>query len=446
MSGEWWERTVNKIVTERYASRLLPSRPRAGYVWGMDIQITARKTDGVERLLEVSVPLDTVREAEERAARRWASRVSVPGFRAGKAPTAMVRKRYASAIRQEALETLVQEAYKEVVDREKIRLAGQPRIEHLHFDDGKPLTFELHLEVRPEIELARTTGFRVPRALTPVTEEQVREQVENLRSQRANWIPVQDKALPGDLVTAQLATSEEGGGMGEAKEYRIVLGEGQAIPGIEELIMETPTGQTVERPVRWPEDFPDETQRGKTKMVRVTVVDVKRKALPELNDAFAREVGDFESLEALTGAVRDDLQRHAEREADASVRQRLIDDIIAANPFEVPPSWVNQLIAAYIDAYQIPEEDRDRFRQEFRAMADRQVRRDLVIDTIAERERLQATEADIDVRVAEVASKRGADPGQVYASLQKAGRIRELERSITEDKVFAWLTEKNSVE
>jgi trigger factor len=176
------------------------------------------------------------------------------------------------------------------------------------------------------------------------------------------------------------------------------------------------------------------------------VNDVKRKALPELDDALAREVGDFDSLDALRTAVREDLSRHAEREADAEVRQKLVDEVIAANPFDVPPSWVNQLVQAYFEAYQIPAEERERFANEFRPMAERQVRRDLVIDTIAQRENLAATESDIDDRVAEIAQKRGADPGAVYASLQKAGRIKELERSITEDKVFGWLMEKNLVE
>jgi trigger factor len=144
--------------------------------------------------------------------------------------------------------------------------------------------------------------------------------------------------------------------------------------------------------------------------------------------------------------VREDLRRHAEREAEAEVRQRLVDDIVAANPFEVPQSWVNQLVEAYIEAYQVPEEERARFRTEFRPVAERQVRRDLVIDTVAEREGLAATERDIDDRVAEMAAKRNADAGQLYASLQKAGRIRELERSITEDKVFDWLMKNNTVE
>jgi trigger factor len=358
----------------------------------------------------------------------------------------MIRKRFGPAIREEALNSLLNEAYKEVLEREKIQPAGQPRVEHVHFDEGQPLTFELHVEVRPEIVLARTTGFRVQRNRRAVSDEQVRDQIEHLRDQRATWTPVEEKPLPGDLVTVQLATADESGAMPEAKQYQIVLGAGQAIAGIEEVIMEGTPGQTVERPVKWPDDFPDEEQRGKTKAVRVTLVDVKRKQLPELDDAFAREVGDFDSLDGLQKTVREDLERHTERDADAEVRQKLVDDIISANPFDVPKSWVDQMVEAYIEAYQVPEAERDRFRGEFRAVAERQVRRDLVIETIADKQSLRASESDIDARVAEVAERRNADPGQVYASLQKAGRIRELERSITEDKVFGWLMEQNIVE
>jgi trigger factor len=144
--------------------------------------------------------------------------------------------------------------------------------------------------------------------------------------------------------------------------------------------------------------------------------------------------------------VKDDLTKHAERTADADVRQKLVDEILSANPFDVPPSWVNQLVEHYGKAYQIPEEETGKFASEFRQMAERQVRRDLIIDTLAETEGLTATEADIDARIAEVAEKRKSDPGQVYASLQKAGRLREIERSITEERVFAWLLERNTVE
>ncbi|HET7187160.1 MAG TPA: trigger factor [Gemmatimonadaceae bacterium] len=412
----------------------------------MDIQITTKKSEGVERLLEVSVPLVAVRDEEEKTAKRYAASVRLPGFRPGKAPAAMVRKRFKDAIRQQVLETLVQEAFKEVMEREKLDVAAQPHVHDVKFEDDKPLTFELHLEVKPKIELARTQGFRVARNASTVTDEQVNEQLENLRDQKATWAPVEEQPREGDMVKVLLSTPEkDGDAMPEGSPYNLVLGGGQAIPGIEELVMELEPGKTKERVVKWPDDFPDEAQRGQSKNVRVTLEEVKRKSAPALDDAFAREVGDFDGLDALRAAVRKDLQEHATRDADAAVRSALLDQIAEANPFDVPPSWVNRMIDAYMQAYQIPDEQRRQFAGEFAAVAEKQVRRDMLIEALAGQEQLAASEKDVDERVAKVAEQRGADPGQVYASLQKAGRLQEIERSITEEKVFEWLTARNEV-
>jgi trigger factor len=411
----------------------------------MNIEITPKKTDGLERLIEVRVPIETVRDAEDRAARRYATGARLPGFRPGKAPPAMIKKRFKDAIRQQVIESLVQEAFQEVLDREKFKVASQPHVHDLKFEEGQPLSFELHVEVRPEVALARTQGFRVSRTRPEITDDAVRDQIEQIREQKATWSPIEERPSPGDMVRVELSTADEDGSFPAPREYPLVLGAGQAIAGVEELVMQLKSGETLEKSVRWPDDFPDEAQRGKTKPVRLHLLEVKRKTLPPLDDAFARGVGDFESLAALQSTVRKDLEDHANRDADAGVRQQLVDQLSAANPFDVPPSWVAQLIDGYAQAYQVPDADRDKFRSEFRPVAERQVRRDLIIDAIAETEGLKASEADIDERVADVAAKRGADPGQVYASLQKAGRLREIEQSITEDKVFAWLLERNEV-
>jgi trigger factor len=410
----------------------------------MKIDITQNEGSGIDRHVQVSVPADSVKEAEDKAARRYASSVRLPGFRPGKAPPTMVRKKFAEAIRQEALEAIVSEAYKEVIEKEDLKVASQPHVHDLKFEDGKPLTFELHFELRPTVNLARTSGFRVTRKSVNVTDENVREQIEQLRDQRAAWAPVDGKPEPGDMVNVEISDGEKLGQ--EASSYPIVLGSGQAIPGIEELIMEAAPGETVERPVKWPDDFPDETQRSQTKTVRVKLQDVKRKSAAELDDAFAREVGDFDSLDALKTAVRTDLTEHSNRDADSQVRQKLIDEIIGANPFDVPPSWVRQFAQNYAESYQIPEKDREKFSTEFKSMAERQIRRDLVVETIAERESLAATEKDVDDRITEQAEMRGVSPGQIYAQLEKAGRLKEIERSLTEDKVFKWLLDKNEVQ
>jgi trigger factor len=411
----------------------------------MKIEITPKRSEGLERFIEVKVPVEAVTDAENKAARKYATSVRLPGFRPGKAPPAIVKKKFRDAIRQQVVEQLVQEAFQEVVERDQLKVAAQPHIHHLKFEEGQPLTFELHLELRPELNLERTSGFRIARPAAAVTDDQVQEQLDQIRDQRASWSPVEDKPREGDMATVQLATSDGDGAFPPPKEYRIVLGGGQAIPGVEELVMTLTPGESAEKPVRWPDDFPDENERGKTKPVRVTLQDVKRKSVAPLDDAFAREVGDFDSLEALTATVRKDLEEHSARDADAAVRQQLIDNVVSANPFDVPQAWVSSLLDAYVKAYQVPEAEAQRFAGEFRPVAERQVRRDLIVETIADREKLKATEADIDDRVAEMAAKRNADVSQVYMSLQKAGRLKEIEQGITEDKVFKWLMERNEI-
>lgn len=412
----------------------------------MDIQITTTKSDGVERRLQVSVPSARVAAARNKAAGRVAKQVRIAGFRPGKAPVAMVRKQYGEAIDQEAVDVLLREAFDAVLAQEKLELVTQPHAHDVKFGEDDGLSFELHCEVRPEIKLEKLSGFRVMRPKDTIGDEQVQEQLDQMRDQRAAWQPVEGKPLEGDLVTVLLATADEDGTMPEGKDYRLVMGAGQAIAPIEELVMTLGQGETKEELVKWPEDFPDESQRGKSKMVRATLTEVKRKSLPALDDAFAREMGDFESLAAFTDVVRKDMAESAVREADSAARTQLLDEIVTANPFDIPPSWIRQMTQAYAEAYKIPQEELLKFADEVKGMAERQVRRDLILDTIAEREKLAATEGDVDDKVAELAGKRGIEPGQLYASLQKAGRLRELERSITEERVFTWLLGQNTVE
>ncbi|MEI6741397.1 MAG: trigger factor [Gemmatimonadaceae bacterium] len=411
----------------------------------MNITITPTEATGASRRLQITVPAATVASYEDQAAKKYATKARIPGFRPGKAPAAMVRKRFAEEIHQETVEIVINEAFKVAIAQEQLQLANQPHVHHLKAERGADMEFELHCEVRPELSLTTIDGFTLTRREAPVTDELVDEQIQRLREQKGDWMPVTEKPAPGDMVTVQLSTAEPDGSMPDGREYRIVLGGGQAIAGIEELVMEATPGQTVERSVRWPDDFPDESQRGVSKNVRVVLTDVKRKSLPALDDAFAREVGDFDTVEALRAAVRSDMIEQGTREADADVRGQVIDQIIAANPFDVPGSWVNELVGNYMQMYGVPESERARFAQEFRPMAERQVRRDLVIDTLAERESLTAGSADVDARIEELATARNIDPGQVYAQLQKAGRLQEIERDLTEEKVFAWLFERNPV-
>ncbi len=205
-------------------------------------------------------------------------------------------------------------------------------------------------------------------------------------------------------------------------------------------------GEQADAEVKFPDDHPDEARRGQSRRVRVTLHDVKRQELPALDDALAREVGDFENLDALRAAIRQDLEREAAREADVQVRQALIQQIVEANNVQAPESLVHRLMHGYAEMYRVPQEQLEQFEQQFHQIAEAQVRRDLVLDAVVEANGLRATEGELDQRVGELAAARGVPAGQLYGSLQKANRLSELERAITEEKAFAHLLQQSTID
>ncbi|MSR06374.1 MAG: trigger factor [Gemmatimonadetes bacterium] len=411
------------------------------------IRITPTGDEPGARSLKVEVPPERVHEAQAKATSYYTRQARLPGFRAGKAPAELVRKRYRDQIRESALRELIDESWKAALEQESLKPLTEPHIHHLKFDDGAPLTFEFHVEVRPEITLERAGGFTLTRTAQPVTDELVTTQIEELRRQKAPWVPAAAEAAkpqPGELVRLTLATLENGEPK-DPQQHEIVLGEGRAIPELEEHILRLAPGESADADIRFPDDFPEEAKRGQVRSVRLSVHEVKRRELPELGDAFAREIGDFESFDDLRKAVRQDMELDAAREADADVRRQVIEQIVAANTVPAPRSLVERVLAAFARAYEIPETELQKFANEFAPIAEAQVRRDLVLDHVAESNGLRATEQEVDERVAELAARRKIEPGQLYASLQKANRLRELERTITEEKVFAHLLSQSTV-
>jgi trigger factor len=411
-------------------------------------QITVEKTaeDSASKSLRVTVPVDRVREAEARALKYYAQRARLPGFRPGKAPETVVRKRFGDAIRQTVLEEVIRESWETAKTNESLKPITDPAIRNLKFEEGSPIEFELHVEVRPELKLERVGGFRVERRETTVPDSSVDEQLARIQEQKAAWIPVEGaKPSPGQMVRVEVATIEKGAAT-PSQPHNLVLGESQTIPELEEQIMSLLPGETRDAEVRFPEDHPDESRRGQTRHLRITLHEVKRQELPPLDDALAREVGDFESLEALRAAVRQDLEREAAREADAEVRRSLMAQVVEANNIQAPESLVHRLMHGYADIYKVPEEQLPAFEQQFHQIAEEQVKRDLALDALVDAHGLRATEADLDERINTMAGARGVPAGEIYASLEKSKRLAELERAITEEKAFDFLLKQSTVE
>ncbi len=399
-----------------------------------------------EASLEIIVPVANVQAAEERATKVYQQRARLPGFRQGKVPAAVVRKKFAEDIRQETLRELVQESWRVAQKQEELKPIADPHIHNLKWEEGAPVTFEFHVELKPDLKLQRLGGFRLTRTVPAVSTAQVDAQLNAMREQRAPWTPVTgEKPKPKDLVDVMIATRENGA-VKDPQPYQFVLGEGRAIPDVEERIMNLTPGDSVDATVRFPDDFAEEAKRGQTRDIQLTLREVKRQELAALDDAFAREMGDFESLEALRTAVAADLGKEAEKEADAKVRSELVEQIVQANNVVAPRPLVERVLGMYAQAYEIPEERWPQFAEEFRSIAESQVRRDLVLDFVVESQTLRATEGELDARIQELAERRGMPAAQLYASLEKAKRLRDVARSITEEKVFAYLLSQSTVE
>jgi trigger factor len=411
-----------------------------------DISVVKTGEDAASKSLQVTVPEELVAQAEARAVKYYGQRARVPGFRPGKAPEAVVRRRFGEAIRQTVLQDLIRESWDLALKSETLKPIAEPHIHNLSFEAGGPIQFEFHVEVKPDISLKRMGGFKLTRKVAPVTDEAVEERLRELQEQRATWLPVEaEKPKPGQLVRLEV-TSLEGEGPAQPQPYSMVLGEGRTIPDVEERVMTLLPGESVEAEVKFPDDHPDESRRGKSRKVRIALHEVKRKELPALDDGLARELGDFEDLAALRKAVREDLEKDAQAEADSSLRRELVQQIAQANQVPAPPSLVERLGRGYAEAYGVPPERLPAFTQEFRPIAESQVRRELILDAVAEANQLKATAAELDERIARLAGTRNLPPAQVYAQLEKANRLGELEKSVTEEKVFAWLLSQSTVE
>ncbi len=409
------------------------------------LRISLQEEERWRRRFSVTVLASYVQEEERRAAEKLASRVKMKGFRKGRVPSGVVKSRFGPAVRQETLDRIIGDAYRQALASENLSPISEGEIEDLSYEPEQDLTFQISFDVQPEIEVSRLGGFAVERPSLDVGDEQVEKVLQRLREQNGAWKPVEDgRPEDGDLAGVRIRKLDEE--EDSEREYDLVLGEGNAIPDVEEAVKSLAIGETGEFTVTFPDDFPNEDRRGDEERIEVTVTTRKALELPELDDDFARQLGDFQDLGDLRAKVREDLTRDAEEQAESVVRGRLTEFLLEANAFEVPRSMVERYVDAVAgDQSGVPEERLQEFREGVRPEAERAVKRLLLVDRIAHTQGLEATEEEIDQRIEEIAARNDSTAAEVYASLQKAGRLETLEREITERKVFDFLKGQSDI-
>jgi trigger factor len=231
----------------------------------------------------------------------------------------------------------------------------------------------------------------------------------------------------------------------EAREYDFVIGQGDALPGIEAAIKTLEPGASGEFDVTFPDDFPDESRRGDVERVRIELKGRRVMDVPPLDDDLASQVGDFATLDELRARIREDMEKEATESAENGVRSRLLDLLIEANSFEVPASMVDRYADTVIGRAELPPERLAEVKEQIRPEAERAVKRILVLDHVAETQGLTATEEELDARIEEIAGRNDTTAAKVYAELQKAGRLEALERELTEAKVFEFLKDQSKI-
>ncbi len=420
-----------------------PADSQAAATDPFDVAIK-RENDYLRRL-DVSVDPAQVAATRRREAAKLRKTTRIKGFRKGKVPVRIVEERYGPLIDERTVDALVNRAYRDAVRRHGLSAIGEPVVSDLDYQPGERLSFRIDVEVMPTIKLARTGGFRVKRREVAVEDADIDEVVENLRKEKAVLQPVDRPPRSGDVVA--VAIRELGGGEGAAeKPYRFELGAGYAIPDVENAILTLAPGEEGTFRVSYPDDFGTDELAGTTRSLQIRLDDVRASELPDLTDAFAGEVGDFGTLAELREAVGKELLARGERQAEEEVGQRLVDAVIEANAFEVPPSLTSRYLDRVIDAPEGADPERvEEARRSVTPHVERQIKRDLVLDRLIEDQGLDLSSEEFDERLSELGKARGKSLVEMRRELAREKQLDSLRRGFAIDNAFRFLIDGSDV-
>lgn len=410
-------------------------------------EVAVRRENDYSRRLEVTVAPPQVASARRREAAKIRKTTRIKGFRKGKVPLRVVEERYGPLIDERTLDGLVNRGYREAIRRHGLSAVGEPVVSEVDYRPGERLSFRIDIEVLPKIELARVGGFRVKRREVEVAEADIDAVIERFRKEHAMLRPADRAPEDGDVVSVAIRANEDGGDAdAPAKPYRFELGAGYAIPDVEAAILTLAPGEEGTFTVTYPGDFASGELAGTTRSLRIRLDEVRETLLPEVTDALASEVGDFETLAEMRAAVESELRAAAEREADAEVGEKLLDAVIEANAFEVPPSLISHYLDRVIDAPEGADPARiEEARESVTPAVERQVKRDLVLERLIEDQGFELTSDEFDERLSELGEARGKSTVEIRRELAREKQLEPLRRRFAIDRAFRFLTDRSDV-
>ncbi|AFM02025.1 MULTISPECIES: trigger factor [Desulfitobacterium] len=411
--------------------------------------------------LEVTVDAKVFSAAVTKAAKALANKVNIPGFRKGKAPRSMV-ERYvgAAALYNDAVDDILGVEYMKAVNEAGIEPVDRPDVDLVQMEDGKDLIFKAKVTVKPEVELGTYKGLEVEKTAATVTDEELEQELNRKQEQHAKVLNLEEGAAQAqDTVNIDFAGSVDGVAFegGTAEGYDLVIGSGSFIPGFEEQLIGAQIGQEVDVNVRFPDEYHVADLQGKDALFKVKLNKLKRKECAALDDEFAKDISEFETLDELKADLRDKLMTAAEQRAEMEYKNAIVAKAVENASVEIPEAMVNNRIDMMLDdvaqnlSYQGLDLETychytgtsiDTMKEELRPRASENLKTELVLEAIAKAEGITVSEEELNSELTKLAERYQTSPENFKQALMARGEMGMYRQSLVSEKTVNFLVEQ----
>jgi trigger factor len=409
--------------------------------------------EGCKHEIEITVPVDEIARETDRVVASIQQKAKLPGFRPGKAPASLIRTKFSRQVRDDVLENLLPKYFKQKVEEEHLEVVGRPNVKDVHFHEGEPLRFKAEFEVAPDIELKDYRGVTVHYTEPQVSDEDIAKRLDEIREQKAQFVNIEPRAVvDGDYAVVTLDSLAGVEQPVHQDEVVLHVGDPDTMPGFSEALLGMSPDEEKEFEVSYPEDFGQQRLAGKTVRFRAKLTTIRTKELPELNDEFAQDLGDYPSLNDLRDAVRKAIFGEREFASQQKAKEELVDRLIETHEFPVPEAYIERQIEASLENQfrDLAERGIDptklqldwgKIKEAQRPKALRDVKASLLIDKVAEREAIVPTNDEVDAEVQRIAKQQREPVAAVRKKLQKDGVLSRIAYQIRSNKTLNFLFE-----
>lgn len=411
------------------------------------------------REIAIEIPVDVVAQETESVMRKYQKLARLPGFRKGKVPASVIRQRFADEVRSDLIEELVPRFFRQEAEKQHLDPVSQPRVTDIEFKEGEPLRFKATFEVMPPIAVSGYDELRAEHQDTSVSEDEVEEELNHLREQRAKYIEVQGTTLAeGDFAEVSFTgmPAEEGAKPITVDDVLVEIGGKNTVREFSENLRGCSPGDERRFDVQYPQDFSEERLAGKTVTYNVKVKAIKQKELPPLDDDLAKAAGDFKSVAELRQRIREELERQKKLRAEHEAKDKLIEQLVERNNFPVPEALVERqvdvrlerglraLAAQGLRAEDMKKMDLPRLRAGQRDAAVREVRASLLLEKIADAEKLEVSDQEVNQEIDSLAKQMQQTPESVRARLTRDGALDRIRNRIRNEKALDFLYSRSA--